>query len=66
MSVQHFTFGFFRELDTPRLLQTAPLQREYWNGLQFRNLRFGGNGNITGVLKYGNENEFKDNVPLYL
>jgi len=53
-SLQEFTFGFFKQLQPPQLFTLAPVKKQYVPGLHFGNIRFGGNGNITGNLKYAN------------
>eukprot|EP00027_Filamoeba_sp_ATCC50430_P012883 CAMPEP_0168564744 /NCGR_PEP_ID=MMETSP0413-20121227/13420_1 /TAXON_ID=136452 /ORGANISM="Filamoeba nolandi, Strain NC-AS-23-1" /LENGTH=493 /DNA_ID=CAMNT_0008596459 /DNA_START=40 /DNA_END=1521 /DNA_ORIENTATION=- len=52
VTLQYFTFLFFQELAVPVFQQTEPEEVRYINNQDFRNLRYGGSGNVTAQVAY--------------
>jgi Zn-dependent M28 family amino/carboxypeptidase len=48
VTVQPFTFPFFKELSPPSFTRTAPTARTYAVGTEFQSMEYSGAGNVTG------------------
>ena len=48
VTVQQFTFPFFKELSPPSFARTAPTARTYVEGTDFQSMEYSGAGNVTG------------------